>query len=143
MTTIPENFRFIITLSKVQSALSRKCDGPLGAHGLGLNDFTVLYHLSQAPEEKLRRVDLAQKMGITASGVTRLLSSMEKIGLVSRLANEHDARISYVVLAPSGKRVFEESLKAAQYLSNDLFTPTQSKKIEKIMEGLEEIGAGL
>src|SRR3954469_12533813 len=96
--------KFALDLSKIQTVIDRKFDGSLSLHGLSFNDFMILHHLSQAPENKLRRIDLADKMGVTASGVTRMLAPMEKIGLVSRETNERDARISYVVLANGGKR---------------------------------------
>jgi DNA-binding MarR family transcriptional regulator len=134
---------FILQLAKFQAITSRKIDGGLSVHGLGLNDFMVLYYLTHAPEGKLRRVDLAEKMGVTASGVTRMLAPMEKIGLVTREANKHDARISYVVLAPGGKRLFKESLKTMGYVAKELFPITKTKKIEQLTDLFTEIAGGV
>ena len=100
MTTISTSLDLFIHLAKAKTVVSRRLDNRLSFHGLGFNDFIILYHLSQAPHGKLRRIDLAEKVGLTASGVTRLLLPMEKIGLIKKEANEHDARISYVSLAP-------------------------------------------
>jgi len=138
-TNIDPTLKFILNLSKAQAAINRKFDGKLCAHGLGFNDFIVLYHLTQAQGEKMRRIDLAEKMGLTASAITRMLAPMEKIGLVSREANEHDARISYVVLAPGGRRIFKEALKTAEYLSTDILPAAKAKKIEMLDELVESI----
>lgn len=78
--------------------MSRRFDAGLG--GISLNECIILSSLLQAPENKMRRIDLAEKIGFTPSGITRLLLPMEKIGLVFREKNEHDARVSYVILAP-------------------------------------------
>ena len=54
-----------------------RADAELGAvHGLGLSDFAALHHLAEAPTNKLRRVDLAQRLALTPSGVTRLLGPL-------------------------------------------------------------------
>ena len=129
---------FFIQLAKLQSIMSRRFDARLG--GLGLSEFIILFHLSQAEEGTLRRVDLAEKVGLTASGVTRLLLPMEKIGLVKRVADESDARVSQVKIAPSGKRQFEEGIERAEILCEDLFTPAQTKKLESLSELLAELG---
>jgi DNA-binding MarR family transcriptional regulator len=92
------SLEFFLTLAKTQAVLGRRFDGKLS--GLGLSEFMILYHLSVAKNEKLRRVDLAEKIGLTASGVTRILLPMEKIGLIKREINKQDARVSYTILAP-------------------------------------------
>ena len=90
-----------LNLAKTQAMLSRRFDNSLG--GLGFNEFIILYHLSQAPDQKLSRITLSEKLGLTASGITRILLPMEKIGLVGKETHIHDARISLVLLAPGGK----------------------------------------
>jgi DNA-binding MarR family transcriptional regulator len=138
-TTISQQLEMVLKLTKATARFNRKLDGHLSAHGLGYNDFIILYYIMQAPEKRLRRIDLAELMGVTASGVTRMLAPMEKIGLVSRESNERDARISYVVLAPGGKRLFEESLKTAEYAATGLASTLKPKKLELMNEALGEL----
>jgi len=49
-----------------------------------------------------RRVDLAERLGLTASGVTRSLLPLEKIGLVTRQSDPRDARVGYALITPTG-----------------------------------------
>jgi DNA-binding MarR family transcriptional regulator len=137
---INSTLKFILKLAKAQTTINRRFDAKLSSYGLGFNDFVILYHLSQAPHEKLRRIDLAEKLGLTASGITRMLAPMEKIGLVSRESNERDARVSYAVLAPGGKRLLEESIKTAEHAAADIFPGSKTKKVEKLTDLLNEIG---
>ena len=116
----------IVDLAKAKTVITRYFDSRLGG-GLGFNEFVILYHLSQAAEGKLRRIDLAEKIGLTASGVTRLLAPMEKIGLIRREEHSRDARVSYVTLAPSGKRIFEEQIEKAELLAEEAL-PALGKK---------------
>jgi len=137
MTTLSPTLQFFLNLSKVQSMMNRKFD--TGLRGLGFSDFLILFHLSQAKDEKLRRIDLAEKVGLTASGITRLLAPMEKIGLITREANERDARVSYVVLAKSGKRMLEESLEDAEIIAEDAFPASKRKDHEALAEVILEM----
>jgi len=80
-----------------------------GAHGLGMSDFAALHHLADAPGGRLRRVDLARRLAVTPSGVTRLLGPLERRGIVAREADGHDARATYAVLTRSGKALAKDA----------------------------------
>jgi DNA-binding MarR family transcriptional regulator len=71
-------------------------------HGLTLNDYEVLLHLSHAEGDRLRRVDLAERVLLTASGITRLLEGLERAGYVCKETCPSDARVSYAKLTESG-----------------------------------------
>jgi DNA-binding MarR family transcriptional regulator len=87
-----------------------RADGELGGvHGLGLSDFAALHHLSEAPGARLRRVDLARRLALTPSGVTRLLGPLERRGIVTREQDGNDARATYAVLTRSGKALVKDA----------------------------------
>jgi len=90
-------------LLRAHSALTRRFSAELlTMHGLTLNGYEVLLHLAHAPERRLRRVDLAESVLLTASGITRLLDGLERAGYVRRATSEQDARVSYAVLTDEG-----------------------------------------
>jgi DNA-binding MarR family transcriptional regulator len=98
-----------------------RVDAQLGAlHGLGLSDFAALYHLAGAPGGRLRRVDLAQRLAVTPSGVTRLLGPLERRGIVSREPDGHDARATYAVLTKSGKTLVKDATATAAALAESI-----------------------
>lgn len=74
----------------------------VAAHGLTINDYEVLLRLSRAPDRRMRRVDLAQEVLLSPSGITRLLGGLEQAGLVERAACDSDARVVYAQLTPAG-----------------------------------------
>jgi len=127
--SISPALQFILDLAKAKTIAQRRFDARLGG-GIGLNEFMILFILAEAGDEKMRRIDLAQAVGLTASGVTRLLAPMEKIGLIQREANPADARISYVALASGGKRILSEQLEKAELLAGDLIPESLTKKID-------------
>jgi DNA-binding MarR family transcriptional regulator len=97
-------------------------------------------HLEQAPIQRLSRVELAKRLHVSASTVTRMAAPMEKIGLVAKQADERDARLSFVVLTRTGrKRVLEARAtftKQAGYVFQDRW---KDKDLEKLTELLHRL----
>ncbi len=88
---------------RAHAAVTRELSAELvHGHGLTINDYEVLLHLSRAPERKLRRVDLAETVLLTASGITRLLDGLEREGYVEKLGCDTDRRVSYARLTDAG-----------------------------------------
>lgn len=133
---------FLININKLQSVIARKFDS-LSVHGLGFNDFVILYVLYSSSESRMRRIDLAEKIGLTASGVTRLLNPLEKIGLVSRETNERDARVSYVVITTNGKKIFEEAKLSAENITKEILSSKKGKSLRMVNEFLFDLGGNI
>ena len=112
-------------------------DAKLG--GLGWIDFLILHALANAVDGRMRRVDLADAIGITASGITRLLLPMEKIGLVRREAHDGDARVSYVVIARGGETKYREALERAQEYFADIVHPSEAEELGRSSELMRKL----
>jgi len=92
-----------VGLLRGHAALTRALNADLVTdHGLTLSDYEVLLRLSRAPERKMRRVDLAEQVLLTASGITRLLDGLQASGYVDKAACSSDARVTYAVLTGAG-----------------------------------------
>ena len=92
-----------VSLLRSSSALTRTFNAQLVAdHGLTINDYEVLLILARAPDRRLRRVDLAGHLLLTASGITRLLDGLERDGYVTKAQCKTDARVTYAVLTDEG-----------------------------------------
>ncbi len=90
-------------LVRGHAAVTRAMSAQLVAdHGLTINQYEALLHLAQAENLRMRRVDLAERLVLTASGVTRLLDGLEQAGYVDRDACASDRRVTYAVLTDSG-----------------------------------------
>jgi DNA-binding MarR family transcriptional regulator len=89
---------------------TKQLNGQLVAdHGLTLSDYSVLLQLAWAPDRRMRRVDLADRILLTASGVTRLLDGLEDQGFVGRAACDSDRRVVYAVLTDRGLEKLREA----------------------------------
>ncbi|ALL05567.1 MarR family transcriptional regulator [Pedobacter sp. PACM 27299] len=139
MSVVNPALKILMNLAKAQAVISRRFDR-LNVHGIGFNDLMILYVLRQSTDGKMRRIDLADQIGLTASGITRMLLPMEKIGLVTREANERDARVSYVVLTSAGKQLFEDAEKTASTLASEIVPALKPKDFNLLADLLSSLG---
>jgi DNA-binding MarR family transcriptional regulator len=93
-----------VSFLRAHAAITRELSAQLQReHDLTLNDYEVLLHLSHAEGGRMRRVDLAQEVILTASGITRLLEGLERAGYVRKESCSSDARVSYATLTDEGR----------------------------------------
>jgi DNA-binding MarR family transcriptional regulator len=118
---ISPSLEFTLRLARAQATLVRRLDQVLGGyHGISFSDFMLLHYLNRAPGGRLRRVDLAERQGLTASGVTRTLLPLEKIGLVERQQDPRDARVAYAAITETGRELLNNAIAVAEQISKDL-----------------------
>ena len=112
-------------------------------HGISVNEFFLLLHLERATANRLSRVDLAKRMHVSASTITRMAAPMEKIGLVGREVDDRDARLVFVVATSTGREKLTQSLatfsKRAGYLFSDRW---EDEELEKFSEMLRRMIGG-
>jgi DNA-binding MarR family transcriptional regulator len=119
----------VLALLRAQSHLQNRFATELGSvHGLSVNELLLLMHLEQAPEHRLRRVDLAARLDLSQSGVTRMLAPMEKLGWVERETDPRDARVGYVVLRKAGQRLAKDGVRTLTAQAEALFGDPWSEK---------------
>jgi DNA-binding MarR family transcriptional regulator len=106
----------------------------MSEHGLTLNDYDVMVNLADAPGRVMRRVDLADKVVLTASGITRLLEGLERAGWVCKRSCDTDARVTYAMLTDAG---FEKLVEASRAHHADIARMFAEQFSE---QELEELG---
>lgn len=127
---------FCLRLSRAYASVTRRMDNALGSfHGLSFSDFMLLYSLGRAPGLRLRRIELAERLGLTASGVTRALIPLEKIGLVERQSDARDARVGYAVLTRAGENLLSSALSTAEEISREALQAAPARQLD-ILNGL-------
>jgi DNA-binding MarR family transcriptional regulator len=77
------------------------------AHGITLDDYEILVHLSAAPEHRLRMSELADRLLASRSRLTYRVDRLEKAGLVSRRPCAEDGRSIWAAMTDEGRQVLE------------------------------------
>ena len=78
--------------------------------GMPITWFELLIRLSRSPEQRLRMSELAGQVGLSHSGLTRLVDRVIEAGLVQREACPDDRRGAFAVLTPAGGRALDSAL---------------------------------
>ena len=103
-----------VGLLRAHAATTRRLSAELvSEHGLTINDYEALLRLSRADGRQLKRVELAESLLLTASGVTRLLDGLERAGYVEKGSCPTDARVTYAVLTDAGREKLDEASRLA------------------------------
>jgi|SRR5438552_1360931 len=79
------------------------------AHGISLPDYEVLADLSEAPGERLRMRELAERALVSRSRLTHAVDRLQQAGMVTRERCPGDRRGVYAVLTPAGRRLLEQA----------------------------------
>jgi DNA-binding MarR family transcriptional regulator len=91
------------TFLRAHATVTRRLEAELVAeHELPLASYDVLVQLSEAPERRLRMTELADRILLSRSGLTRLADRLERDGLLTREACPSDARGTLAVLTDAG-----------------------------------------
>ncbi|MDQ8936770.1 MarR family winged helix-turn-helix transcriptional regulator [Acinetobacter rudis] len=130
---------FLITHVHLGSLVTKKFDLRLSTHGINFTEFMLMYHLNAAQNQTLSRIALADKVALSASGVTRVLQPMEKIGLTERHSNPRDARQSLVSLSKTGQGIFQDALVSVEETANDIQSLLSTDEIATLMHILQKL----
>ena len=127
----------VLQLSRLTTQIVRRIDRAIsGYHGIGLNDLALLVELQGAPEHRLQRAELAERLGITPSGVARQLGPLERIGVVDRERHPSDARLALVVLTPAGDELATNTSRTAAEAAHTVLGGLWSRDDQEALAGL-------
>ena len=92
------------------TAVLRALDESLmAAHRISVKEFEVLITLFNAPQGRLRMTELAERALLTPSGLSHLVTRLERDGLVRRSVDAADRRSFFATLTGAGHRRLRES----------------------------------
>jgi DNA-binding MarR family transcriptional regulator len=123
---------------RAHAAITRELSSRLEAlHELTLSDFDVLIQLYYADGQRMRRIDLARSVLLTASGITRLLDGLESCGLVAKERCDSDARVTYAALTKAGVKKIEEAREShvadIEELFGSRFSPDERMQLAELL----------
>lgn len=95
---------------RVHSTVFRELDRRLLAeHGIGIDAYGVMVTLVTAPDRRLPIGELGLRRNLSASGISRSVDRLAKLGMLERAANPDDGRSQLVGLTDAGLRRLREA----------------------------------
>jgi DNA-binding MarR family transcriptional regulator len=101
--------------------------------------YDVLAVLRDAPEARLRQVDVADQLLLSTSGLSRLLDRIEEAGLVERVACPGDRRSLHLQLTDAGREMLERMWPVYARGIVENFLPAFGRNAGEIAEALETV----
>lgn len=90
--------------------LEGRLDGALSTiKGISFREYRLLAAIADAPGGAISRVELAAAVGLTPSGATRALRPLEKLGVLTTVRGDRDARRALASLTPAGRDLLEDA----------------------------------
>lgn len=92
-------------LLQVHAQVTQALDAQMRAeHGLSVSSYEVLMFLGDAEGRRLRMAEIADRVLLSRSGLTRLVDRLVQLGYVTRCASEDDGRGLYAELTEAGAK---------------------------------------
>lgn len=114
------------------------------AHRLPLAEYDVLVQLNDAEGGALRMAQLADRVLLSRSGLTRLVERLEHSGLVRREVCPSDARGYFAVLTDLGReRLLEAAPSHLRSVRTHFSSPLTADQIESLSAALEQLLASM
>lgn len=126
--------QLVIKNALLASKLAKRVGNHLSLHGISLSEYLVMHHLEHSPNKAVQRIALADHIGMSASGVTRLIAPMEKTGIIEKVSNPRDARQSLVKLSTAGQRLYGEAQVSFAQICDDQTASLSQSQQEKLLE---------
>ena len=109
-------------------------------HGLPLSSYEVLMNLDYADGKRLRMGELADRLLLSRSGITRLADRLEKQGLIERQRCDDDGRGYFAILTDRGRELITAArpghLEGVRRHFLDRLEPDEIKALGAIWERL-------
>src|SRR6478609_5753790 len=124
----------------VSQAGEQQLAAQIAEHGISGVEAGVVIRLARSPENRLRMSDLATQADLSASGLTRVVDRLEKLGLVRREACATDRRVTYAALTSTGLERVLEFLPGHLAGIRETFTGLlDDAELEALLAGLRQV----
>ena len=133
---------FVNTSSDLLNLIARDLE-PFGIDG---GDYQLLAMLSEAPDQKLKMCELAERLRLSRSGLTRRIDGVLKAKYVAQVRDNQDGRVVFAHLTKKGfdfiKKVAPHHLESVRRRMIDLLSVAELKAFgsgfEKISKNVKQ-----
>ena len=126
---------------RAHARVTRQLERELQAEeSLALADYDVLVQLALAGDRRLRMSELADRLLLSRSGITRLVDRLERDGLVERMTCESDRRGQWAALTDAGhQRLRDASPTHLRGVAEHFLDRIPERELETLRRTLERI----
>ncbi|HVP55058.1 MAG TPA: MarR family transcriptional regulator [Candidatus Eisenbacteria bacterium] len=129
----------VLNILRTADALKRGLELLLKRHGISSAQYNVLRILRGAGERGLHCSGIAERMITAEPDITRLLTRMERLGLLVRHRNGRDRRMVTVIATERGLQLLDELDGPLRELQERQFALLAADDVAELIGGLEKV----
>jgi len=138
MSVLPEpGVQLMLQLMLTREAVVRVQERLFEAHGLTIQQYNVLRIVRGGPTKGHPIYEIERRMIYRFANVTRLVDRLELQGLLKRVADPKDRRVSRVVISPKGRRLMERLDEPVKLMASRLTSCFDEEACLNMANGLE------
>jgi DNA-binding MarR family transcriptional regulator len=140
MSTLPApGVQLMLQLMLTREAIVRVQEQLFEEHGLTIQQYNVLRIVRGGPTKGHPIYEIEGRMIYRFANVTRLVDRLEMQGLLKRVADPKDRRVSRVVITPKGRRLMERLEEPVQTMAARLTSCCDEDECLRLAGRLEQI----
>ncbi len=133
-------YAVVIRLIRAGSIAESSLDQVTARHGFGVRgDYDVLATLRRAHPASLRPQDIADRVMVSAPGITGRLDRLEKAGLITRRPHPSDRRATLIELTAQGIELADSTFQSILEAADRLLEGVPRSEQEDLAAGLRAL----
>jgi len=139
----PASHEAFLHLLRTADMVFEEVNRYLSEHNISQGRFTVMMLLRRPWVESCTPASLAEESGVTRATMTGLIDTLEKDGMVQRLADSHDRRTVHVKLTELGNAKVESMRTGYFDCVHRITAPLNVRERKELVHLLQKIQEGL
>lgn len=138
MTKYKEELKALTILLRASSSVEKVVKKDMASHGLNATEFTVLELLYSKGRQPIQMI--GKQILLASSSITYVVDRLEEKGMVKRVADNLDRRVTFCELTDEGKALMEQIFPKHAEKIAELFEECTQEEIQSLQSVLKKVG---
>jgi len=138
MSREEEALRVLTILLRASGSVSNMLKKDMRTYSVNPTEFAVLEVLFSLGKQPIQII--GNKVLLASSSITYVIDQLEKKGMVERVQNEDDRRVTLVSLTEEGQELMESIFPQHSEVIKQLFNDLSDEELHQLGEALKTVG---
>lgn len=138
MTRNEDSLKALTTILRASSSVERVVKEDMISYGLNATEFTVMEYLYSRGKQPIQMI--GKKILLASSSITYVIDRLEEKGLVQRVADVKDRRVTFAELTDAGQQKMEDIFPQHAQTIEKVFKNLSDSDLNKLRALLKEVG---
>lgn len=133
-----EELKALTILLRASSSVEKVVKKDMASHGLNATEFTVLELLYSKGKQPIQMI--GKQILLASSSITYVVDRLEEKGMVIRVADNMDRRVTFCELTDEGRELMEKIFPKHADKIAELFEECTKEEIQTLRSVLKKVG---